>query len=176
MYTDNVNDNEYRIQAMNRKQAERERRRSGTFGDGYKYDNLNGGRMRPEYLDEIAELREQAENHTLRASDGFLEWQADRFANQGRERKEHVQQLRERLFPERKSIMTPIDEEIHAQGEQENYYRELREWKKAAAEKLFPERETERRQDERANNRHPMDVKMRQILAERRQRNGGSND
>lgn len=173
MYTDNVNDNEYRLQAMNRKQAKRERRQAETFGDGYKRDNLNGGIMKQEYLDEIAEAREQAENHTLKMSDGFLEWQADRFANQGRERKEHVQQLRERLFPERESKLTPMDEAIHEQGEQENYYRELREWKKAAAEKLFPETETNRRQDERANNRHPMDVLMRQQLAERRRKNGG---
>ena len=171
MYSDN--ENEYRLQAMNRKQAKRERRQAETFGDGYKRDNLNGGIMKQEYLDEIAEAREQAENHTLKMSDGFLEWQADRFANQPRERKEQAQRIRERLFPERESIKTPMDEVIHEQGESANYYRDLREWKKAAAEKLFPEKETERRQDEHENQRHPMDVMMRQQLAERRRQKGG---
>lgn len=168
-----TNDDEFRKQAMNRKQAQGENRRSETFGDSFKRDNLNGGRMRQEYIDEITELREQAENHTLKMSDDFLEWQADRFANQGRERKEQVQRIRERLFPERESKLTPMDEAIHEQGESANYYRDLREWKKAASEKLFPEKETERRRDERENKRHPMDVMMREQLAERRRRNGG---
>ena len=33
---------EYRLQAMNRKQAEQERKRSERFGNDYKFDSMNG--------------------------------------------------------------------------------------------------------------------------------------
>ena len=174
MSNDNGNENEYRIQAMNRKQAQRERRRLDTFGDGYKRDNLNGGRMRQEYLDEIEEAREAAYNHTLRASEGFTDWMTEAYKNQRRERQERRAELMRDAFPERESLLTPMDEAIHEQGAGANYYNELRAWKKKAAEKLFPESETERRRDEHENNRHPMDDFIRKQLEDRRRNKSGA--
>ena len=143
------------------------------FGNSYKFDNLNGGRMRPEYVEENMTASQDAYDHTLKPSEGFSEWLRDRHENQPQERREMIEDAKRRMFPDKGTEMSAMDQAIHETGYGPNYYRKLREDKQKAADMLFPDAEIERRREENENKRHPMDVMMRQQLAERKRQKGG---
>lgn len=109
-------------------------------------------------------------DHAYKLSDGFIQWLDEAPERQKRERQERKAEIRERLFPERETMLTPMDEVIHSQGSSANYYGELSAWKRKAGEKLFPERETDRRREEKTENRHPMDDFIRAQLAEKKRK------
>ena len=138
-----------------------------------KYDNLNGGRIRQEFLDEVEQTRQDIDNHTYQMSEGFSDWLRDRWNNQPEERRQAVQNAKQNLFPEKNNGLSELDQQIHEIGEISNYNRARNEFKARAHDKLFPEKEIKRRQDEQAETRHPMDVWMRQQLEDRKNRNSG---
>lgn len=159
-----TNDN-YRIQAMNRKQAEREARRE-TMGNDYKFDNLNGGRIRPEYLDELEKAQKDSYNHTVELSDGFKDWLDNAYKNQREERQEVARRVWESMQPSRKQL-SDLDQDMHEQGNQRNINLRKNEMRERYRQSLFPDAEIERRRDENESKRHPMDVAMREKLREK---------
>lgn len=161
----NTND-EYRIQAMNRKQAEREAKRE-LLGNDYKFDKLNGGRMRQEYVNEIHEAQQDLRNHTVRLSEGFQNWLNESIGYQEKARQEQAQRMREQMFPPKE--IDPLSKEINAvmrgEGVETDYQFRCR-----MRDKLFPDTEIDRRRDENESKRHPMDIEMRERLQERKGR------
>ena len=151
---------DYRILAMNRKQAKRE-----MFGNGHKFDNLNGGRMKEEYVKEIHEAQQDSRNHTVQMSDGFKNWLSDRFHNQERERQEDIQNVKERMFPKHGEL-SEIDKAMHEYGEKRNYHVRKYEQKERFSNSLFSD--IDRRREDIENSRHPMDIAMRNRLDERK--------
>ena len=154
---------DYRIQAMNRKQAEREAKRE-TFGNDYKFDRLNGGRMKPEYIEENQQAERDAYNHTVRLSEGFQNWLNESIGYQEKARQEQAQRMREQMFPPKE--IDPLSREINAvmrgEGVETDYQFRCR-----MRDRLFPDAEIERRRTENETNRHPMDIAMRERLQER---------
>lgn len=162
---------EYRIQAMNRKQAEREAKRE-TFGNGHKFDNLNGGRMRQEYVDEIHEAQQDSQNHSVQMSDGFKNWLSDRYHNQAKERQDQIQAVKEQMFP-RRTELNEFEQSLHEYGDQRNQNLRKNDMREQYRRSLFSDSEIERRRESIENNRHPMDIAMRERLQERENQRKG---
>ena len=169
-YTDN--DNEYRLQAMNRKQAEREAKRE-TFGNGHKFDNLNGGRMRQEYVNEVYKAQQDSQNHTVQMSDGFKNWLSECYRNQAKERQDQVQNIKEQMFPVRREL-SEFDMLLKENGNQRNINLQKNEMRERFRQSLFPDAEIDRRREKNEAERHPMDIAMREQLEKRRQNKSGT--
>lgn len=155
---------EYLYQQM----AERRDRKNKLLGQGWndknKADNLNGGRPRQEYLDELEKARQDAYNHTTTLSDGFVAWMDDRAKNQHRERMEEVRALENHMFVKKEPH--PMDIAIRERLAGSEKQVQLRNRMKPS---LFPDDVTDQlRKDQQTTD--PMDLAMRQRLADREAR------
>ena len=128
-----------------------------------KFDNLRGGAFRQEYIDELEQTRKDHYNHTVKLSDGLQSWLNNSIGEQERARQEQVQRMREQMFPPKE--VDPLSKEINETmcgiGVETDYQYRCR-----MRDRLFPDAETKRRQEENDEKRHPMDVLMRQQYAE----------
>lgn len=146
----------------NGEQAKRE-----TLGNGYKFDNLNGGRMRNEYVNEIHEAQQDSQNHSVQMSDGFKDWLSERYRNQAKERQEQIQDVKAQMFP-RRGEMCELDLAMKERGNQRNINLRKNEMRERFRQSLFSDAEIERRRSENESKRHPMDIAMREKLRERK--------
>ena len=151
---------EYLHQQMTYRRDRKKELLSSGWSDRNKYDNLNGGRPRQEYLEELDKARQDAYNHTVTFSDGFNEWMADRYQNQHRERMEDVRQIEDHMFVKKEPH--PMDIAIR---EQMAGKEKLVQARRRIAEHLFPDDLTERLHDN-VQSRDPMDIAMRKRLAD----------
>ena len=135
---------------------------------GNKFDNLNGGRIRPEYLDELEKARKDSYNHDVEISDGFQEWLSNAYDNQREERQKVAQRIWEGMQPPKKEL-SELDKAIHEAGEMRNYHVRKNESKAHAETLLFSEEEISSRREKNVSDRHPMDIAMRKRLEERKQ-------
>ncbi len=143
-----------------------------SIGYGAKFDNLNGGRISPEYLDELEKAQKDSYNHTVELSDGFKDWLDNAYKNQREERQEVARRVWESMQPKKKEL-DPLDQAMHEYGEMRNYHIRENKGKAHAETLLFPEEEIERRREKKNADRHPMDVLMRRQLEERKRQKGG---
>lgn len=148
--------------------AERRDRKNELLGQGWndknKTDNLNAGHFRQEYLDELEQTRKDHYNHTVNLSEGFQTWLNESIDYQEKARQEQAQRMREQMFPPKE--IDPLSKEINAvmrgEGVETDYQFRCR-----MRDRLFPDAETKRRQDENESKRHPMDIAMREHLRDR---------
>lgn len=149
---------------------ERKRKRDIVLGGGSdrdKFDNLNGGQFRPEYIREVEQTRKDIQNHNFQLSDGLSGWLDDAYRNQHRERQEQSRRIGEQMFPPKRKELSELNQDLHDQGEMRNYYLRDRSGKAHARDLMFPEDETEKRRSQIESNRHPMDELMRKQLKDR---------
>ena len=142
------------------------------FGNAHKFDSLNGGRMRPEYLEEIEKAQHDSYNHTVELSDGFKDWLNNAYDNQRAERQEVARRVWESMQPPKREL-SDLDQDFHAQGNQRNINLKKNELRERVRQSLFPDAEIERRREKNEDERHPMDIAMRKQLEERKQQKGG---
>lgn len=146
---------------------------NGYMGNDYKFDRLNGGRIRPEYLEELEKAQRDSYNHTVELSDGFKDWLDNAYKNQREERQEVVRRVWESMQPPKKEL-SDLDQDMHEYGEMRNYHIRKNKGKTHAETLLFPEEEIERRREKKNAERHPMDVLMRKQLEERKKNKSGT--
>ena len=70
-----------------------------------KYDNLNGGHLRQEYLEELEKAQRDSYNHN---SDGLKSWRNDTRQNQRAERQEVARRVWENM-QQKKKDPDPLD-------------------------------------------------------------------
>ena len=148
---------------------ERKRKREIVLGGGSdrnKFDHLNGGQFRSEYVREVEQTRKDIQDHNFQLSDGFTNWLNDAYHNQRRERQDNARQIREQMFPPKREL-SELDQDLHDRGELRNYNLRKNAGKEHARDLLFPVDETEKRRSQIENNRHPMDELIRKQLKER---------
>lgn len=133
------------------------------------HDNLNGGRLRPEYLNELEKAQHDSYNHSTPISEGFKNWLDDARENQHAERQEVARRIWEGMQPPKREL-SDFDKAIHEAGNMRNYHLRKNEGKAHAEGLLFSDSETDRRRAEIDNNRHPMDIAIRKQLQERKSR------
>ena len=133
-----------------------------SIGYDPKFDMLNGGALRQEYIDELKQAQEDHYNHNVKLSEGFQNWLNNSIGEQERARQEQAQRMREQMFPPKHEV-DPLSREINATmcgiGVETDY-----QYQRRMRDRLFPDAETKRRREENEEKRHPMDVMMRQQL------------
>ena len=136
-----------------------------SIGYDPKFDMLNGGALRQEYLDELEQAKKDSYNHTVQLSEGFQKWLNGAKDRQEQARQEQAQRMREQMFPPKE--IDPLSKEINAvmrgEGVETDYQFRCR-----MRDKLFPDAETKRRREVNEEKRHPMDVMMRKQLEAQR--------
>ena len=150
------------------KKNRQEKGQSRAMTQQNKFDHLNGDQLRPEYIAELEETRKDIHDHNVEISEGFQTWLDGAMDRQKKARLDLAEQTRERMFPEKRTELSELDQALHDQGELTNYNLRKKEGKDHFRDLLFPPKETEKRRSQIENGRHPMDVLIRKQLEERR--------
>lgn len=133
-----------------------------SMGDRDKFDELNGGRINDQYVEEIRKTQQDIHDHNFQLSEGFTQWLNEAYRRQPTERKEEIQQMKQHMFPEKDP--DPMDQEIRNRLFGKETQPQLRARFRSS---FFPDDRTDQLHDEQKS-AHPMDEMMRKQLRDRK--------